>query len=73
MKPEEHYQRGLELLAQAELHRHGNRDEPARTDAVIAQSHFGAAAAGAAMQAWATTQPPQLIQPGDVSDGETDG
>lgn len=52
MTPEEHYARGLHLLACAEEDS-GNGDwSRASVNAAIAQSHFGAAAAGNAMRAF---------------------
>lgn len=74
MSPEEHYQRGLDLIDAAERANTSGAPSYAQTYAVLAQSHFGAAAAGAAMQAWAAMQSPQLIRPADdVPVGGTDG
>lgn len=50
--PEEHYERGLRLLAQAETDFGYENWNRASVNAVIAQSHFSAAAAGNAMRAF---------------------
>lgn len=57
MTPEQHYERGLELLAAAERAAYVGA---AHTSGVLAQTHFSAAVAGAAMRMFAI---PSLIEP----------
>lgn len=82
MSPEEHYQRGLKLLDNADWCRGHNQPAEAQTDAVVAQAHFGAAAAGTAMRAIELMTKPVVVSmpvagrkpdPDDVPVGGTDG
>lgn len=49
MTPAEHYQRGIDLLAEAERLKCSHPSD-ASTSAAIAHGHFAAAAAGASLQ-----------------------
>lgn len=59
MTPEEHFARGLEFLALADNAPAMSAEDlaVAQTRAVVAHAHFGAAAAGTAMRAFAATDP----------------
>lgn len=57
--PEQHYARGLELLAVAERARSANQHDESRTDATLAHGYFTAATAAAALNlAQAATHAP---------------
>lgn len=76
MTPEQHYRRGLELLDNADWCR-GNgpaSQGEAQVDAVVAQAHFGAAAAGSAMRALELmANPPRVVAVDPPPSGATDG
>lgn len=56
MTPEEHYERGLKLLADADSAFDCGRLDVAHIHATIALSNFGAASAGAALRGFALLQ-----------------
>lgn len=66
--PQEHYARGVELLASAERSRTVEHEVRAQTDAIVAHGHFSAATAGAALWMWELATHPER-----VVDGGTDG